>query len=269
MIAKTNKKTILVGVDYTPSSANAVKYAAMLAEKNKLSLTVFHVFDVPIVNTYSGAFFISYSDLELSNQLKLNKYVARLRENHPKIQVSAMVTSKNVKTNIKELGKRNDIFCVVMGLETKSKLSKFIYGSTGTDIAGRIDFPVIIVPKSYTNHKLNLMALAVDNKKSINAPLLKKTKELQSAFKCKIKYVHIRTPEEILPDKKIETKKISLEQIEADDFASGLTKFDKQNDVDLNVIVSHSHSPFYYFFVETNTKTIAFSSKIPILAIHY
>ncbi|MGZ3899800.1 MAG: universal stress protein [Bacteroidia bacterium] len=268
MKAVTNKKTVLVGVDFTASSENAVKYAVLLAEKNKHSLTLFHVFDVPIVNTYSGSFFISYTDLQLSNQVKLNKYVEVLKKKHPKLEIKTLVKAGSVKYNLKEIENHRNIFCVVIGLETKTRISKFIYGTTGVDIAGKIKCPVIIVPKSYTDHRINQAVFAVDNKKSLHSPLLQKIDKLKEALNIKLKYVHIRTPEEILLDEKLETKKIKLDQIEASDFTGGMATYNKQNKIDLDIIASHSHSAIYKLFAETNTKSIALSSKIPVLVVH-
>jgi nucleotide-binding universal stress UspA family protein len=264
---KNLKKTVLVGIDYTRSSQNAVKYAAMLATKHGHSLTLFHVFDIPLVNTYSGTFFISYPDLELSNQLKLNKYAAKLNKEYPGIDIKCFVTADSVKSTLQNINRKQDVFCVVIGLETKTRMAKFIYGTTGTDIAGRINSPVIIVPQSYTKHKLDKAVVAVDNEKSIHKNIINTCNTLKSAFKLKMQYLHVRTPDEILTDKKNTTKGITVKQIEAEDLQSGLASYNKQNKTDLTIIISHKHSALYRFFIETNTKTIAVQSGIPVLAI--
>ena len=59
-MATNSKQSILVGIDFTKSSENALNYAIMLAEKSKAALLLFHVFDTPIVHTNSGAYFVEY-----------------------------------------------------------------------------------------------------------------------------------------------------------------------------------------------------------------
>jgi hypothetical protein len=69
-----NNKTILVGIDYTKSSENALNYAILLAEKSVSSIMLYHVYETPVVHTYSGAYFVSYPDIDKYNQEKLEKF---------------------------------------------------------------------------------------------------------------------------------------------------------------------------------------------------
>jgi nucleotide-binding universal stress UspA family protein len=261
------KKTILVGIDFTRSSHNAARYAIEMAEQTDHSVTLFHAFDLPIVSTYSGAFFVSYRELQVSSLLKLEKYASALRVDHPKVQINCISSPESVKSEISSLIAAHNIFCAVLGLETKSKISKLIYGSTGIDLAGKVNCPIVIVPLLYNKHKLGTIALAVDNKKTLNSATLRKVKELGKALKCQLKYVHVRTPEEIIPEK-INVKGIKIDEVEAPDLASGVTDYVKKNKADLTFIICHTHPFIYRLFNHTNTVTLALRSKIPVLALH-
>jgi nucleotide-binding universal stress UspA family protein len=262
-----NKKTILVGIDYTRSSHNAARYAIEMAEKTGYPVTLFHAFDLPIVNTYSGVFFVSYRELHVSNLLKLNRYTKGLKEHYPTVNITCLSNTDSVKEEISKLAAGGNIFCAVLGLETKSKISKLIYGSTGIDLAGKVNCPVIIVPRSYNRHRLGTIAVAVDNRKTLNAAILRKVKELGKALKCSLKYVHVRTPEEIIPEK-MDIKGIKIDQVEASDLATGVAEYTRKNKTDLTVVISHSHSVLYKLFNQTHTVTLALRSKTPVLVIH-
>lgn len=269
---KTSHKTILVGIDYSQSSDNALEYAIMLAERGKTSITLFHVYETPVIHTYSGAYFVSYAELQGFNIERLEKYKRKLEIKYPKTHFETMATYTSFKEAAKDLIKRRKIHYVVLGLETKSKFSKFIYGTTGMDIAGKISCPVIIVPQHYKTHRLNKSITALDNSKSIEDRFIEKVKDFSKKFKVKNEFVHVKSEDEFLfiTDKKAQqlNKKLNVKRLEAKNFETGINDYRKENNIDLITLFSHSHSALYNLFNESNTKQIAFHSKIPVMSIH-
>ncbi|MBN8692654.1 MAG: universal stress protein [Bacteroidetes bacterium] len=265
-------KTILVGIDYTKSSDNALNYAALLAKRNKASIMLFHIYETPVIHTYSGAYFISYKEMQGFNMARLNKYKSKVEEKHPGITFETFSTYKSFKAGVSDLIKSRKVHYVVLGLESKSKFSKFIYGTTGLEVAGKISCPVIIVPERYKDHRLNKMVLAIDNQKTLETKLMQKVKDFSKNFKADLSALHVKTENEfmLIPHKKSENanKKWKVNTVEAKDFESGLFAYVKSNKVDLITLISHSHSLMYNLFNESNTKQIAFKTKVPIMSIH-
>lgn len=266
-----NKNTILVGVDYSKSSENALMYAAFLAAKSGASLLLLHVFDVPVIHTYSGIYFISFESIQKGHQKHLEKYREMVIKRYPKMEVKTFVTSVPLKAEVKELSKNKKIQYAVLGLETKSKISRFIYGTSGVDIAGKVDCPVIIVPQQYKEHKLSKTVMAVDNAESTKSRLFTKYARFNEHFKTKPSYVHIKTEDElnlgIKPAKKGKPE-VHIEQLDSKNFVLGINRYIREHEVDLVTVVSQSHSVIYNLFSERNTKLIAFQSKIPVMSLH-
>lgn len=265
-------KTILVGIDYTKSSDNALQYAILLAEKSKSSLMLFHVYENPIVHLYSGAYFVDYDNVEKGNIEKLKKYKAKILSTHPKLEISILATDKSIKSSIKELAEKHKISLVVFGLETKSKVSKFFYGTTGVKLASKIKCPVIIVPEDYKQHQLKHTVLAVDNNEHIKSKIVNKVKEFNNDLKLQNEFIHVKTEYEFLaiPTTKIkkEQEKLKVKMIESENFVTGIKSYVSKNKVDLITIISHSHSALYNLFNDSNTKLIAFESKKPVMCFH-
>lgn len=272
MRALKNTKTILVGIDYTKSSDNALNYATLLAKRNKASIMLFHIYETPVIHTYSGAYFISYKEMQGFNMARLNKYKQKVEEKHPGVKFETFSTYKSFKAGVSDLIKSRKVHYVVLGLESKSKFSKFIYGTTGLEVAGKISCPVIIVPERYKDHRLNKMVLAIDNQKTLETKLMQKVKDFSKNFKADLSALHVKTENEfmLIPHKKSENanKKWKVNTVEAKDFETGLFAYVKSNKVDLITLISHSHSLMYNLFNESNTKQIAFKTKVPIMSIH-
>ena len=266
-MATGKKGNILVGIDFTKSSENALSYAVMLAEKSNYQITLFHVFDTPVVHANSGAYFVEYASLKQNFNNKLDEYRKKIADRHPLLKINVFTTFSSFKAEVDELVNKKKVQLVILGLETKTKLSKFIYGTTGVDIAGKINCPIIIVPEKYKAHKLESLLTAIDNKNKQHAKELKQLEKFATVFNCKITYLHIRTEDELIIEKN-KNKELAIETIEAKDFKSGIAKYLIKYPHDLTVIISHKHNFIYNMFAESNTKTIAFQSKIPVMSIH-
>jgi len=266
-MALKNKGNILVGIDFTKSSENALNYAVLLAQRSGFAITLFHVFDTPVVHANSGAYFIEYASLKQNFTARLEQYKKNVEEKHPLLSIHVFTTFNSFKAEVQELVDKKKIHYVVLGLETKSKISKFIYGTTGVDIAGKINCPVIIVPEKYKAHKLEHIVLAIDNKHKQHAKEIKQVKKFAEQFNCSVNYLHVRTEHELIIEKS-KNKDLPVETINSKEFKTGIKNYLKNHPKDLTVIITHQHNFLYHFFIESNTKEIAFQSKTPVMSVH-
>jgi len=266
-MALKNKGNILVGIDFTKSSENALNYAVLLAQRSGFAITLFHVFDTPVVHANSGAYFIEYASLKQNFTARLEQYKKNVEEKHPLLSIHVFTTFNSFKAEVQELVDKKKIQYVVLGLETKSKISKFIYGTTGIDIAGKINCPVIIVPEKYKAHKLEHIVLAIDNKHKQHAKEIKQVKKFAEQFNCSVNYLHVRTEHELIIEKS-KNKDLPVETINSKEFKTGIKNYLKNHPKDLTVIITHQHNFLYHFFIESNTKEIAFQSKTPVMSVH-
>jgi len=266
-MALKNKGNILVGIDFTKSSENALNYAVLLAQRSGFAITLFHVFDTPVVHANSGAYFIEYASLKQNFTARLEQYKKNVEEKHPLLSIHVFTTFNSFKAEVQELVDKKKIHYVVLGLETKSKISKFIYGTTGIDIAGKINCPVIIVPEKYKAHKLEHIVLAIDNKHKQHAKEIKQVKKFAEQFNCSVNYLHVRTEHELIIEKS-KNKDLPVETINSKEFKTGIKNYLKNHPKDLTVIITHQHNFLYHFFIESNTKEIAFQSKTPVMSVY-
>lgn len=265
-------KTIIVGSDFSAASLNASKYAALLAQKMKCKLTVFNLFDAPIVHSNTGLYGLSFSAQKSTSYHRTVKLVKQLQELYPKLKIESFVSFGDFKEELKKFVDSHQVAAAVMGLEAKSRISKFIYGSHGVDIAGKIDCPVIIVPSGYKKHKLSRVLLAVDNKEKLQASMLKELSWFIKQSASHLALLHVKTEQEILnaaiAGAKINGKTYAIEVIKARDIQNGVKRYSHSHDIDLVTIISKKHSVFYDFFLESTTKKMAFAAKVPVMSLH-
>jgi nucleotide-binding universal stress UspA family protein len=265
-------KTIIACTDFTPSSLNACNYAALLAKKLKCKLTLFNLFEAPVVHSNAGLYGITFKAQEFSSRNKSAKLLDQLQEKYPSVPMNYFVTAGAFQQEIEEFNRLHQVEATVMGLAAKNKINRFIYGSHGINLAGKIDCPVIIVPDTYKKHSLKKIILAVDNEEKLRRASLQELEKLAANTRASVLPVHIRTEDELFstPVQKIKiNKKFSkVAVVEGNDLQEGMKAVLRETSADLVCVISKTHSSFYNFFVESNTKKIAFASKIPVMAIH-
>jgi nucleotide-binding universal stress UspA family protein len=265
-------KTIIAGTDFTAASVNACHYAAFLAQKLHCKLTIFNLFDAPIIHSNAGLYGISYSAQKSTSHQRSEKLVKQLQLQFPKLKIESFITIGSFKLELENFVASHQIEAAVMGLEAKTRFSKFIYGSHGVDIAGKIDCPVIIVPSRYKKHKLSKMLLTVDNREKLLRSSLKELEQFVKQSATKLSLLHVRTQNEIfdpvMGDVKINGKKLPIDVLKAKDIQDGVRKYCNANDIDMVSIISKKHSVFYNLFVESNTKKVAFVAKVPVMSLH-
>lgn len=260
-------KTILVGVDFTKSADNTIDYAIEVAKKSNAKVLLFHALIAPAVHTTSGLIFMDGDTTLKSDKNKMNELLIQLEKKHPEIKFSIELTYDTIKEKVKKLSKKNKISLAVLGLETKSKISKFIYGTTSVDLTGKIDCPIITVPEKYKHHDIKKILIAIDNKESISSGLSKRIHSTIDFIGATAEYVHIKTEDELELGEK-NTHPFPVTNIKASDFQTGISNYAKKSKADAIVLISHNYSAFHNLFIDSNSKKIILSSNIPVISIH-
>jgi len=265
-------KTIIACTDFTPSSVNACRYAALLAGKLKCKLTVFNLFEAPVVHSNTGLYGISFAAQKTISQEKTIKLIDKLQEEFPGISINYFITGGSFDNALQDFTTQHNVEAAVLGLKAKSAFSRFIQGSHGVSLVRKINTPVIIVPESFKEHKLSRILIAVDNNEKLYKSSLNKLEEFAGASKAVVKPLYVRTEDELFKPMQqnlvVNGEKKTIKTIEARNIQEGIQKYTRSNKIDMVAILSKDHSVFYTLFSETNTKKIAFAVKVPVMAIH-
>lgn len=266
-------KTIIAGTDFSPSSLNACRYAALLAQKFQCKLVIFNLFQAPILHSNSGLYGISYTSVKRASEKKSNDVAQSLSKDFPSLKIETFITTGGFKEELKMFSKRHQVQLVVMGLEAKTRISKFIWGSHGVSIAGKLNAPAVIVPEHYKNHQFRTMLIAVDNLQKLKSVSLKEIEPFLKSAQMQAKLLHVRTPEELVSTAtgavlKLNKQKHEVEIQKARSVENGVRFYCRDHKIDLVTIISRKHSVFYNLFNESVTKRVAFASKVPVMAIH-
>ena len=100
-------KTIIAATDFSSSALTACKYAALVAQRMNCRLTIFNIFDAPLIHSNVGMYGITYNSQRKESTVKSEKLVKQLEEEFPKIRIDYFVTNGEVKNELEEFTSRH------------------------------------------------------------------------------------------------------------------------------------------------------------------
>lgn len=153
-----NIKTILVPIDFSPTSMEALTHAIYMAKLNAATITLINVVEsrLPIIASLDYPLLDS-SDFEASEKTTVKqakKYLLKLVENIKKkeeIEISFIVSVGWVKENIIETAKSIRADIIVMGTHGINGFREFIIGSNTFRVVNEAECPVLSIQKHTDN----------------------------------------------------------------------------------------------------------------------
>lgn len=276
-------KKILVPIDFSECSQNALLYAKNLANTLGFSLDVVHVYTGNLNSNESLTLRPGKTKQE-SLQERLDEFVNALPENEKdnsvltktKIETEAIL-AMNVSYKILKLTKNSDIAMVVMGTSGVGNIMNKMLGSISSAVAQRAHCPVMLIPEGLT-YKDFKNVLYASNYESADENLIQQVIDFGNVFRATMHFVHIEdkdnyeTIEETIFNKLFEKGDpaffFNIVNIKNKPVIDGLTQYADENNVDLIVLVNRQRSYLDNLFQLSLTKKMTLDTKYPLMVFH-
>ena len=272
-------KNILVPIDFSSCSLDALKYAISVAEKFKARITIVHIYPIPAVG--DTTFFMDKSMLDtIEKRVRIEfKVIEHYNKELKKMRVEYVVKMGFVVNDMLEVIGEQKIDLVVMGTKGTSNRLQDIFGSTTVEVIQKAACPVLVIPEKTKNQEIRKVAFAANfQQKNIDEPL-KKAKQVANQYGAQMKIVHVGKGEmsqeeiskrnEILAtvEKGIKTIENTYDYIHDSDVVEGIENYIESERIDLIVLTPHKYNLLERIFKESVTRTLTLHSQIPLLAI--
>lgn len=279
MIQKIKK--ILVPIDFSSCSENALIYATKLATKINAVIHVLHVATVEVGKTENP------STVKLIIEEKINSTRHSLQyaisEVINKISQSVEVNPK-VKTVIEfgsaplmisEIAKRNQIDCIVMGTQGENSVSDRLLGTTTSSVIKSALCPLFIIPERAAFQSSIIMGYASNLINADPFEIWKATHLIKPIKPIAIHSVHFSNQQENFDKKLIEFKaffsekmpdlEVNLHNVRFNNKVKSLNDFIIQHDINLMVMYRPTRSFWEALFNESFTQEMSKFTHVPLL----
>jgi nucleotide-binding universal stress UspA family protein len=262
--------TLLVATDFSPAATNALEFAAMLAGKTKASLRLLHVYMVPVTMNDMPVLMASAETLKQSSEAGLDRLKSELSLRHPELTISCDSRMGDIITEVEQIAKNETPLAIVIGTHGMSGFERAVFGSTAASIIRHANIPVIAVPATYHQLKIDSMLLATDLRHGIPVA---KIKHWTNQFGAALHIVHIAESKDKEPDEEpafaeqFPDQRVSYEVIYNQDIQKGIITAIKKTGADLLLIMPHQHNLLDRIFHRQHTEALISHAPIPVLSI--
>ncbi|WP_310559520.1 universal stress protein [Flavobacterium sp.] len=187
-------KRILVPVDFSEFSVEALKVAAQIARKNNYEIVVLHLLELP----HHGGDGFGHGNTIPEIIFFKNKAIERLEELLDAefldgIEVFESIEFKKVDQGVIDVSIKNDIDLIVMGSHGTSGFNEMIVGSNTEKIVRSSKIPVLVIKKGMKEFEPTNFVFASDFSNESQKPF-RKMLEYAKIFNSKLFLVTICTP---------------------------------------------------------------------------
>ncbi len=274
-----NIRNILVPVDFSERSKNAVIQSTYIAKAKDSNIILYHAYSRPPDGTNLSAFEIEHR-LQLKKE-KVKESFKIFTDSIPELINCKYETKYEVgisTQNIENMFKDSSTDLMVMATHG-AKGVELMWGSKTTNLINRLKGPILVIPDNASLLKPKKLALAYNfDLRDQNIYALSTLKQLANAFGAHIRILDVRPNNYPKTEHRLkEEAKISLylgeetshdfESIFSRDVELALIDYVHEYEIDLLAIMPAEHSFFEKLFHQSLTELMASKIDIPLLTL--
>jgi nucleotide-binding universal stress UspA family protein len=268
-------KKLLIPVDFSSCSENALKYAMELSQNIEAELFLLHVFHIPVPVTDVPYISISLEDEDKQVRLQMRQLADKIsKQTSYKGEIQLLTEMNFTIEGIVNKAKDIEADLLIMGQRGKTTFADRLFGSTATNMINHSPCPVLIVPETAHYSPINQIAAAVDYKQQPDQQHINKLLEYAQVLKAAINFFTINNDEEKnnlnswqwndLP----KDIKSTFHVQQHDDIHEGILSFIQEHTVQWLCMFPHRHHFFELWFTRLNSGNMSQQVPIPLLLIN-
>lgn len=261
-------RSFLVLTDFSVPAENAMFFAGQLAQLADASLTLLHVYQVPVSMNDVPVLMISAEELRDNVDKNLLRTKELLQSRYPSLQVSTESRLGDIIEETNEICTVLKPLAIVAGKHGANAVERFLFGSTSLSVIRHGRFPVLVVPDSVHPREVRNIAIALDP--TIPDFPVETISEFAGLIKARLHMVHVKvenSAEEIVNRPLASQLNADFTVIHDREFVHGIQTFIGNKDIDMLLIMPHKHTLIEKLIFRTHTEELMRKISLPILCI--
>jgi len=262
-------KKILVPVDFSDTSKNALAYALDLFEGSQIELTIIHIY-----GAHSTALMMKSIDgiLIKNAERDLHALIDEMKAKAPDVIFKTKLAKNYAVSTISALGNSGNYDLIIMGTKGVSGMKEVFMGSVAGGVISNTTAPVIVVPLDYKFTPLENVVFAIGDINISDNSKIEPIREIVKAHNSKLEVLNISENGE--PDvtdtmKAFEGLNPTFSHKTArGDLNQHLNVHINNNDVDLLCLMRTKKDFFDRILSGSVTLKQTFNSNVPLLIVH-
>lgn len=271
-------KKLLVPIDFSGCSKNALSNAVQIADRMQMEILLFHSVIVPIglaEGVPAGNIGYDFEELEASSRQRITTLIEGMPE-LSKVPHRNIIQYGSLHESINELCKEEEIALVVMGTHGASGIAKTLIGSNAYHVIKNVKVPVIALPEDANIGRMKHIALAGDYRNVPEHDSIHLVADIVKAFMGQLHVIHIDKGDVLVKeqidiarsmDKYLKHIKHSFHFRKSEDVEEGLMEFAKEANIQLVAMISKHHGFLERLRHGSHTKKMILDIPMPLMII--
>ncbi len=268
-------KRILVPSDFSENARNAFDFAFKLFGGNEAVFVILNTYEIPSAG--AGSMMVSLEEILEKESVKgLKEEEKFLREKYDLQNVFFENCRGSVEDGIDRMIDKHNVEMVVMGTQGASGLKKVLIGSNAQKVISESPISVLAIPENSRYKDLKNIVLAANLKDEKCENSLQVLLEIASKTNAEIEALHVATEKEPetetqlkaqVTDKVLSTVKHRFTVIKNENIIEAVNDHVEFKDADMLVVIPRKLGFFENLFSRSVSKKLAYTSKVPLLAL--
>lgn len=271
-------KKLLVPIDFSSCSKNALSNAIQVADRMQMEILLFHSVIVPIglaEGVPAGNIGYDFEELEASSRQRIEALIEEMPE-LKQVTYRSIIQYGSLHESINELAKEEEIALIVMGTHGASGFAKSLIGSNAHHVIKNVKIPVIALPEDADISRMKHIALAGDYRNVPAHDSIHLVTDIVRAFMGQLHIIHIDKGDVLVKDqidiarnmdKYLNHIKHSFHFRKFENVEEGLLEFAKEANIELIAMVSKHHGLLERLRHGSHTKKMVLDIPIPLMII--
>lgn len=267
-------KKIIVPVDFSEQSNNALKVAASLATKHKAEIIVLHMLELSSTMISSEGMPQEQVVFLLKlTEKRLNKFLDKsfLKD----ISVTPIIKHYKVFSEVNEVAEKHGADLIVMGSHGVDGLEEIFVGSNTERVVRNATIPVLVIKEKIENFVVDSIVFA-SNFKVENLIAFHKVKTFAELLNAEVNYVYINTPGDNFLSTEdaysriaafISKANVGIEVEIYNDYTveKGILNYSATTNADLIAMSTHGRKGISHFFMGSIGEDVVNHASIPVV----
>ncbi len=270
-------KNILVPLDFTDVSRNALTYAIAFAESLDARVTLFHAYHtIPAIPEFpSESHDQELEELRSKAQKSLESVCAEVDKG--KVECAYVNLEGYARESIIQYADQNNPDLIIMGTESISPIDKIIFGTTTGKVLKKVSCPILVIPQETKYQPLKKIAFAIDYHENdlediqFMIPLARKFNAELHVVRVATGEVNMEFEDKLMTDfrykvdQAIHDNSITWHLVKEGNVVDQLEKYVNETDINLVSAAKTRMNPLLKVFFGSVTQKLFYHTHIPLL----
>jgi nucleotide-binding universal stress UspA family protein len=270
---------IIVPIDFSANSKNALEYASALAQATKSTIKLVHIVRPTTYNAVIvGIMAEEVTEKKAAGIKEIKQILQELNAKYKDVIYDYEIYEGETPAEIIHCATDNNASIIIMGTHGATGFKKIFFGSNTASVIEQSACPVLAIPENYS-FKIPKKIVFATNYHSSDLFVIQQLAKIAEVFASEINVLHIIDDDTHSDEKLIEIKqflaniapkipysKICYKLFNSKDIPKGIESIIEQEDADIITLSTHKRNTIEKLINKSMTKELSFHTKVPLLA---